>query len=108
MAVVCDGVASKRRLRANGVAGWCCDAWSGGDVDACGGGGDGHGGDGQTCVGSCGGGGDCCDVGVGKVVAVLVKRCCRACPLQVVKVQWLVGLMQWMVMGMVGSQWLKW
>ena len=52
--------------------------------------------------------GDCCDVGVGKVVAVLVKRCCRACPLQAVKVQWLVRLMQWMVMGMVGSQWLLW
>ena len=82
---------------------------SGGDVDACGGGGDAHGGDDQTCVGSCGGGGGCCDVGVGKVVVVvLVKRCCRACPLQVVKVEWLVGLMQWMVMGMVGSQWLKW
>ena len=102
------GCRSKWRLTANGVAGWCCDALSGGDVDACGGGGDGLGGDDQTCVGSCGGGGDCCDVGVGKVVAALARRCCRACPLQVVKVQWLVGLMQWMVMGMVGSQWLKW
>ena len=52
--------------------------------------------------------GDCCDVAVGKVVVVLVKRCCRACLLQVVKVQWLAGLMQWMVIWMVGSQWLKW
>ena len=86
------GCKRKWRLRANGVAWWCCGALSGGDVDACGGGGDAHGGGDQTCVGSCGGGGDCCDVVVGKVVAA----------------QRLVGLMQWMVILMVGSQWLKW
>ena len=96
------GCKSKWRLRANGVAWWCCGALSGGDVDACGGGGDAHGGGDQTCVGSCGGGGDCCDVAVGKVVAALVKRCCRACLLRVLKAQRLVGLMQWMVILMVG------
>ena len=102
------GCKSKWKLRANGVAGWCCGALSGGDVDACGGGGGAHGGGGRTCVGSCGGGGDCCGVDVGKVVAALVKRRYRACLLRVLKVQRLVGLMQWMVIWMVGSQWPKW
>ena len=95
-------------LRVNGVAGLCCGALSGGDVDADGGGGGALDGDGQTCVGSYGGGGDCCVVVVGKVVAVPGKRRCRACLLQVVKVQGLVVLMQRMVIGKVGSQWLKW
>ena len=79
--------------RVSGVARLRCGAWSGGDVDV-GGGGDGVlGGDGRTCVGSCGGGGDCCVVAVGKVVVVLVRRWCQACPLQVVKAQELVRLM---------------
>ena len=80
----------KWMLRVNGVAGLCCGALSGGDVD-----------------GSCGGGGDCCVVAVGKVVVVPVRRCCRACLLQVVKAQELVVLMQWMVIRKVGSQWLE-
>ena len=91
-----------------GAAAGGCGAVRVSDVDACGGGGDARGGGDQTCVGSCGGGGDCCDVAVGKVVAALVKRCCRAYLLRVLKAQRLVGLMQWMVISMVGSQWLKW
>ena len=79
--------------RVNGVAGLRCGALSGGDVDVGGGGGGVLGGDDRTCVGSCGGGGDCCVVAVGKVVVVPVRRWCRACPLQVVKVQELVSLM---------------
>ena len=90
--------------RVNGVAGLRCGAWSGGDVDVGGGGGGVLGGDGRTCVGSCGGGGDCCVVAVGKVVVVLVRRWCQACPLQVVKVQGLVWLMQGMVMRKVGMR----
>ena len=65
-------------LRVNGVAGLCCGALSGGDVDAGGGGGGVLGGDDRTCAGSCGGGGDCCVVAVGKVVVVPVRRCCVA------------------------------
>ena len=90
--------------KANAVAGLCCDVWSGGDVDVGGGGGGVLGGDGQTCVGSCGGDGDCCVVVAGKVVVVLVRRWYRACPLQVVKVQELVWLMQAMVMQRVGMR----
>ena len=80
-------------LRVNGVAGLCCGALSGGDVDAGGGGGGVLDGDDRTFAGSCGGGGDCCVVAVGKVVVVLVRLWCQACPLQVVKVQELVWLM---------------
>ena len=94
-------------LRVNGVAGLCCGALSGGDVDAGGGGGGVLGGDDRTCAGSCGGGGDCCGVAVGKVVVVPGRRCCLACLLQVVKAQELVVRMQWMVIWKVGSQWLE-
>ena len=58
---------------------WCCGVWNGGDADAGGDGDGGHCGDDQTCAGFCRGGSDCCEVGVGTVVAVLVKRCCLAC-----------------------------
>ena len=65
---------SKWRWKASGVAGRCCGVWYGGDVDA---GGDvdgGRYGDDQTCAGFCDGGGvDCCEVGVGMVVVVLVS-----------------------------------
>ena len=98
---------SKWMLRI-GVAGLCCGALSGGDVDAGGGGGGALGSDDQTCVGSYGGGGDCCVVAVGKVVAAPVKRRCRACLLQVVKAQGLVELKRRMVIRKVGSQWLEW
>ena len=81
------GCKSRWRLKVSDVAWWCCGVWSGGDVDAGGGGGGGHDGDGQTFAGFCGGGGDCCEVGVGTVVVVLVKRCCLACLLQVGEVQ---------------------
>ena len=102
------GCTNKWRLRANDVAWSCCAAWSGGDVDACDGGGGALVGGGRTFVGSCGGGGDCCDVDVGKVVAAPVKRRCRAGLLRVWRVQRLVGRRQWMVIWKVGSQWLKW
>ena len=90
--------------RANAVAGLCCGAWSGGDVDVRGGGGGVLCGDGRTCVGSCGGGGDCCVVVAGKVVVALVRQWCQACLMQAVKVRVLVWLMQVMVMQNVGIQ----
>ena len=77
------GCKSRWRLKASGVAGWCCGVWNGGDADAGGDGDGGHCGDDQTCAGFCGGGGDCCEVGVGMVV----KRCYLACLLQVLEVQ---------------------
>ena len=93
--------------KANAVAGLCCGAWSGGDVDVGGGGGGVLCGDGRTCVGSCGGGGDCCVVAAGKVVVVLVRQCCRACLAQVVKILVLVWLVQVMVMQNVEIRWLE-
>ena len=63
-------------MKANGVAGRCCGVWNGGDADAGGDVGGGRCGDDQTCAGFCDGGDDCCEVGVGTVVVVLVKRCC--------------------------------
>ena len=85
-------------LKANAVAGLCCDVWSGGDGDVGGGGGGVLCGDARTCVGSCGDGGDCCVVVVGKVVVVLVRRWCQVCLVQVVKIRSLVWLI--LVMGM--------
>ena len=90
--------------RVSGVAGLCCGAWSGGDVDVGGGGGGVLCGDGRTCVVACGGGGDCCVVAAGKVVVVLVRQWCQACLLQVVKVRELVWLMQATVMQKVGMR----
>ena len=67
-----DGLSGAAAGRCGTVRGGDADA--GGDVDG------GRYGDDQTCAGFCDGGDDCCEVGVGMVVVVvLVRRRCPAC-----------------------------